>query len=200
MEDSLRKNKQMNLTDKFFLRLVWVVTAIVLLVVIVLKIVPAPSTVPSFLYLFPHIIGGINATCAILLLVSLNFIRKKNIQAHKITNVITFILSSIFLIFYIVFHLYVKDTKFGDADHNGVLSAAESASVGAIRYVYYVILITHIMFATIVLPLILVSFFRGFNMQVEKHKRIVRFAYPVWLYVAVTGVVVYLMISPYYNF
>ncbi|MDB5020601.1 MAG: YozB [Pedobacter sp.] len=200
MEDSHSHYKQMNLTDKFFLRLVWAVTAVVLLVVILLKIVPAPSTVPSSLYLFPHIIGGINATCAVLLVISLIFIKNKNIQAHKITNVITFILSSIFLIFYIVFHLYVKDTKFGDADHNGILSSAESAGVGAIRYVYYVILITHIMLAVIVLPLILVSFFRGFNMQIEKHKKIVRWAYPVWLYVAVSGVIVYLMISPYYNF
>jgi putative membrane protein len=200
MEDNLPENKQMNLTDKFFLRLVWVVTALVLLVVIVLKIVPAPSTVPATLYLFPKIIGGINATCAVLLIVSLIFIKNKNIQAHKITNVITFILSSIFLIFYIIFHLYVKDTRFGDADHNGVLSTAEAASVGAIRYVYYVILITHILLAAIVLPLILVSFFRGFNMQIEKHKKIVRWAYPVWLYVAVSGVIVYLMISPYYNF
>ncbi len=190
----------MNLTDKFFLRLVWVVTAVVLLVVIVLKIVPAPSTVPSFLYVFPHIIGGINATCSVLLIVSLIFIKNKNIQAHKVTNVITFILSAIFLIFYIIFHLYVKDTKFGDADHNGVLSAAEAAAAGGLRYVYYVILITHILLAAIVLPLILVSFFRGFNMQIERHKKIVRWAYPVWLYVAVTGVIVYLMISPYYNF
>ena len=190
----------MNLTDKFFLRLVWVITAVVLLVVITLKIVPAPSTVPSFLYLFPHIIGGINATCSILLILSLIFIKNKNIQAHKITNVITFILSAIFLIFYIVFHLYVKDTKFGDVDHNGILSAAEAASVGSVRYIYYIILITHIILAAIVLPLILVSFFRGFNMQIEKHKKIVRWAYPGWLYVAVSGVIVYFMISPYYNF
>jgi putative membrane protein len=200
MEDSLPKNRQMNLTDKFFLRLVWVVTAVVLLVVIVLNIIPAPSTVPSFLYLFPHIIGGINAACAVLLVISLIFIKNKKIQAHKITNVITFILSSIFLIFYIIFHVYVKDTKFGDADHNGILSAGEAAAAGTVRYVYYLILITHILLAAIVLPLILVSFFRGFNMQIEKHKKIVRWAYPVWLYVAVTGVVVYLMISPYYNF
>jgi putative membrane protein len=200
MEDKLPRMNTMNLTDKFFLRLVWVVTAVVLVVVIALKIVPPPSTVPPFVYLFPHIIGGINAVCSVLLIVSLIFIKNKKIQAHKITNVITFILSSIFLIFYILFHLYVKDTKFGDADHNGILSAAESAAVGGVRYFYYAILITHIMMAVIVLPLILVSFFRGFNMQIEKHKKIVRFAYPVWLYVAVTGVIVYLMISPYYNF
>jgi putative membrane protein len=190
----------MNFNDKFFLRLIWIVTAVVLLVVIALKLVPPPEPTPSFIYLFPHIIGGINATCAVLLIVSLIFIKRKNIQAHKVTNVITFILSAIFLLFYIVFHLYEKDTKYGDVDHNGVLSAIELTAVGSTRYIYFFILATHIILAIVVLPLILVSFLRGFNMQVERHKKIVRWAYPVWLYVAVTGVIVYLMISPYYNF
>ena len=190
----------MNITDKFFLRLIWVVTAVVLTVVIILKLAPAPQPIPAFVYMLPHVIGGINAVCSVLLILSLIFIKRKNIQAHKITNVITFCLSALFLVFYIIFHLYEKDTKFGDLDHNGILSAAEIASVGALRYVYYVILLTHILLAIVVLPLILISFLRGFNMQIEKHRRIVRWAYPVWFYVAVTGVIVYLMISPYYNF
>jgi putative membrane protein len=190
----------MNINDKFFLRLIWIVTAVVLLVVIALKMIPPPQGRPSFIYMLPHIIGGINATCSVLLIISLIFIKRKNIQAHKVTNVITFVLSALFLVFYILFHLYEKDTRFGDADHNGLLSAAELAATGAYRYVYFFILITHIILAVVVLPLILISFLRGFSMQVERHRKIVRWAYPVWLYVAVTGVVVYLMISPYYNF
>jgi putative membrane protein len=190
----------MNINDRFFLRLIWIVTAVVLLVVIALKLVPPPQGRPAFIYMLPHIIGGINATCSVLLVISLIFIKRKNIQAHKVTNVITFILSALFLVFYIVFHLYEKDTRFGDIDHNGILSAGELAAVGAYRYVYFFILITHIILAVVVLPLILISFLRGFSMQVERHRKIVRWAYPVWLYVAVTGVVVYLMISPYYNF
>ncbi|WP_316842675.1 DUF420 domain-containing protein [Pedobacter gandavensis] len=186
--------------DKFFLRLVWIVTAVVLTVVIALKLVPPPVNKPDFIYMLPHIIGGINATCSILLILSLIFIKKGNIQAHKITNITTFILSAIFLVFYILFHLYEKDTKFGDVDHNGILSAAELAAVGITRYVYFFILATHIILAVVVLPLILVSFYRGLMLQVELHKKIVRWSYPVWLYVAVTGVIVYLMISPYYNF
>lgn len=188
------------MNDKFFLRLIWIVTAVVLLVVIALKLVPPPQNKPSFIYLLPHLIGGINAVCSVLLIVSLIFIRKKNIQAHKVTNVITFILSAIFLVFYILFHLYEKDTKFGDLDHNGMLDVAELAAVGATRYIYFFILVTHIILAVVVLPLILISFLRGFSMEVERHRKIVRWAYPVWLYVAVTGVIVYLMISPYYNF
>jgi len=190
----------MNLNDKFFLRLIWVVTAVVLVVVVTLKIIPPPATKPSFIYMLPHIIGGINALCSVLLILSLIFIKRKNIQAHKITNVITFILSALFLVFYILFHLYEKDTRYGDIDHNGILSAAELARVGMSRMVYFVILITHIMLAVMVLPLILISFLRGFSMQIERHRKIVRWAYPVWLYVAVTGVIVYLMIVPYYNF
>jgi putative membrane protein len=190
----------MNINDRFFLRLIWIVTAVVLLVVIALKLVPPPQGRPTFIYMLPHIIGGINAVCSVLLVISLIFIKRKNIQAHKVTNVITFILSALFLVFYILFHLYEKDTRFGDIDHNGILSAAELAAVGAYRYVYFFILITHIILAVVVLPLILISFLRGFSMQVERHRKIVRWAYPVWLYVAVTGVVVYLMISPYYNF
>lgn len=188
------------MNDKFFLRLIWIITAVVLTIVIALKIVPPPTAKPSFIYLLPHIIGGINAACSVLLILSLIFIRKKNIKAHKITNVVTFILSAIFLVFYILFHLYEKDTKFGDIDHNGVLSVAELAAVGSTRYIYFFILFTHIVLAVIVLPLVLVSFYRGLNMQIELHKKIVRWSYPVWLYVAVTGVIVYLMISPYYNF
>jgi putative membrane protein len=190
----------MNINDKFFLRLIWIISAVVLIVVIILKIVPPPETKPSFIYMLPHVIGGINATCALLLILSLIFIKRKNIQAHKVTNVITFILSALFLVFYILFHLYEKDTKYGDIDHNGILSAAELAAAGTSRMIYFVILITHIMLAVIVLPLILISFLRGFSMQIERHRKIVRWAYPVWLYVAVTGVIVYLMISPYYNF
>jgi len=190
----------MTFNDKFFLRLIWIVTAFVLLVVIALKLVPPPQPRPDFIYLLPHIIGGINATCSVLLVISLIFIKRKNIQAHQITNVITFILSALFLVFYILFHLYEKDTKYGDLDHDGLTSAVEIAAVGVTRYIYWFILATHIILAIVVLPLILISFLRGFSMQVERHKKIVRWAYPVWLYVAVTGVVVYLMISPYYNF
>ncbi len=199
MEGSLQ-TPPMNSSDKLFSKLIWIVTAVVLLVVIALKLVPPPEAKPSFIYILPHLIGAINATCSVLLMVSFIFIKRKNIQAHKVTNVITFILSAIFLIFYILFHLYEKDTRFGDVDHDGLLSATELAAVGATRYFYFFILLTHILLAIIVLPLILISFLRGFSMQIERHKKIVRWAFPVWLYVAVTGVIVYLMISPYYNF
>lgn len=119
---------------------------------------------------------------------------------HKRINLFAFLLSSIFLISYILFHYLAPETKYGDLNHDGTLSAGEIGEAGNTRYVYYVILITHIVLAAAVLPLVLLSFYRGLQLQVEKHKRLVRWSYPIWLYVTITGVVVYLMISPYYNF
>ena len=119
---------------------------------------------------------------------------------HKRINILAFILSSVFLVSYILFHWLAPETRYGDINGDGVLSPAEAETAGSIRYVYYVILITHIVLAATVLPLILLSFYRGLQMQVEKHKKLVRWAFPIWLYVTVTGVIVYLMISPYYHF
>ena len=119
---------------------------------------------------------------------------------HKRINILAFILSSAFLVSYILHHYLAPTTAFGDTNGDGIASAAEKAAVGNIRYVYYVLLTTHIILAAVVLPLILLSFYRGLQMQVEKHKKLVRWAFPIWLYVTVTGVIVYLMISPYYHF
>jgi putative membrane protein len=87
---------------------------------------------------------------------------------------------------YILFHYFVKETTFGGD--------------GFIRIIYYVILITHIILAAAVLPLVLLSFNNGLKMEIEKHRKLVRWTFPIWLYVTVTGVIVYLMISPYYTF
>jgi putative membrane protein len=109
-------------------------------------------------------------------------------------------LSSVFLVSYILFHYFAPETKYGDINHDGILNALEIEQAGNLRYLYYVILITHIILAAGVLPIILLSFYRGLMNQVELHKKIVRFTFPIWLYVTFTGVIVYLMISPYYNF
>ena len=88
----------------------------------------------------------------------------------------------------------------GDINGDGQLSPSEKEAVSTLRPVYLTILISHIILAAGVLPLILLSFYRGLQMQVEKHRKLVRWAFPIWLYVTVTGVIVYLMISPYYHF
>lgn len=190
------------MSDKLILRLITAVSILVFVLVLILnrKIIPVTIPTPSFIYFFPKLNAIINGTCTVLLLLSLYFIKQKNISMHKRINILTFCLSAFFLISYVVFHYFAPETKFGDIDGNGLISAQEKLLVGNLRYVYYVILLTHIVLAAAVLPLILLSFFRGIKMQVEKHRKLVRWSYPIWLYVTITGVVVYLMISPYYNF
>jgi putative membrane protein len=174
----------------------------VFLVVLILNrhLIPAPATIPSFIVYLPKLNAILNGTCSILLLISLYFIKQKNIVMHKRINILTFCLSSLFLVSYILFHYLNTETRFGDLNGDGVLSPEERAAVGNIRYVYYVILTSHIILAAAVLPLVLLSFYRGLQMQVAKHKKLVRWTFPIWLYVTVTGVIVYFMIAPYYPF
>ena len=190
------------MTDKFIFRFVAAISIFVFLVVLILNrhLIPAPATIPSFIVYLPKLNAILNGTCSILLLISLYFIKQKNIVMHKRINILTFCLSSLFLVSYILFHYLNTETRFGDLNGDGVLSPEERAAVGNIRYVYYVILTSHIILAATVLPLILLSFYRGLQMQVTKHKKLVRWAFPIWLYVTITGVIVYFMIAPYYPF
>lgn len=164
------------------------------------KWIPHPDVFPDFIYKLPALNAILNGTCSILLLFSLWAIKKRDIQLHKKLNLTAFILSSLFLISYVTAHYFIPDTKYGDVNHDGIMEAAESATVSGIKPIYVVILLSHIFLAVVVLPLILLSFYYGLTDQREKHKKLTRFSYPVWLYVTVTGVVVYLMISPYYNY
>ena len=191
------------MTDKFIFRFVAAVTVFVIAVVIVLNrhLIPGPATPPVFTPYLPLINAILNGTCSVLLLVSLYNIKKGNINAHKRINILTFCLSSLFLVSYILFHyLMRKDTMYGDINGDGLLSDNEKIQAGGLRTLYLAILIPHIVLAAGVLPLILLSFYRGLQMQVAKHKKLVRWAFPIWLFVTISGVVVYLMIAPYYHF
>lgn len=191
------------MTDKFIFRFVAGVTIFVIAVVILLNrhLIPGPATPPAFTPYLPMLNAILNGTCSVLLLTSLYFIKQGNITAHKRLNILTFCLSSLFLVSYILFHYLMRnDTVYGDVDGNGLLSDDERTAVGSLRTIYLSILIPHIILAAGVLPLILLSFYRGLQMQVQKHKKLVRWAFPIWLFVTVSGVVVYLMIKPYYHF
>jgi len=179
------------MTEKTIFRLILGLSIFVFAVVLILQsnllnIFPDKSTIPSWVLLLPRLNAILNAICSILLLLSFYFIKRKQIATHKKINITTFILSSLFLVSYIIFHATGIKTTYG--------------GTGMIRTVYYFILITHIILAAIVLPLVLFSFQKGLQMKIESHKRIVRWSYPIWLYVTVTGVIVYIMISPYYSF
>ncbi len=164
------------------------------------KWIPHPDVFPNFIYKLPMLNAFLNGSCTILLIFSLLAIKKRNIQLHKKLNLTAFVLSSVFLISYVTAHYFIPDTKYGDVDHNGIMSIAESAAVSGIKTVYVIILLSHIFLAIVVLPLVLLSFYYGLTDQREKHKKLTRFSYPIWLYVTITGVVVYVMVSPYYNY
>lgn len=164
------------------------------------KWIPHPETFPAFIYKLPALNAFLNGTCSILLILSLLAIKQRKIELHKKLNLTAFVLSALFLLSYVTAHYFIPDTKYGDTDHDGIMSAAESALVSGIKPVYLVILLTHIFLAIVVLPLVLLSFYYGLTDQREKHRKLTRFSYPIWLYVTITGVVVYLMISPYYGF
>jgi putative membrane protein len=188
--------------DRTIKIIIWTATVLVCAIVVILnkKVIPVPSTIPSFIYKLPALNAFINGTCSVLLVFSLLAIRKKNIALHKRLNLSAFILSTVFLLSYVTAHYFIPDTRYGDTDHNGMLDAAESAAVAGIKPVYLTILLSHIALAVVVLPLVLLSFHYGLSDQREKHRKLTRFSYPIWLYVTITGVVVYLMISPYYNY
>ncbi len=188
--------------DKTVFKIVLAVSALICVVVVVLnqKLIPVPDTFPAFIYKLPMLNAILNGSCSILLMLSLWAIKKRNIQLHKKLNLTAFLLSSLFLISYVTAHYFIPDTKFGDVNHNEVLEQTELVLVAGIRPIYLVILLSHIFLAVIVLPMILLSFYYALKDDRVKHKKITRFSYPIWLYVTITGVVVYAMISPYYNY
>ena len=136
-------------------------------------------------HLFAKINAAINSTVSILLLAGLITVRKRNYLLHKRIMIVAIVLSSLFLVSYICHHLFTGETKFGGE--------------GTIRYVYYFILGTHIVLAGIILPFILFTAYRSMIGEYARHKKLARITWPIWLYVAVTGVIVYFMISPYYT-
>ena len=191
------------MTDKFIFRFVAVVTVVVILVVIVLNrhIIPGPEVTPAFTPYLPMLNAFLNGTCTVLLLVSLYYIKQGNIAIHKRLNILTFCLSAIFLVSYILFHyLMRRDTVYGDVNGDGEFLGDEIAQYGTLRTIYLTILWPHIVLAAGVLPLILLSFNSGLQMQVERHRKLVRWAFPIWLFVTASGVVVYLMVKPFYHF
>jgi putative membrane protein len=136
-------------------------------------------------HIFAKINAAINSTVSVLLLLALMAVKNKKYLLHKRIMITAIILSCLFLISYICHHLFTGETKFGGE--------------GNIRYVYYFILGTHIILAAIILPFILFTAYRSMIGEYARHKKLARITWPIWFYVAVTGVVVYFMISPYYN-
>lgn len=146
----------------------------------------------------PPIYASINGLTAILLVAAVMAIKNGNRKRHEQLMTTAIGCSIVFLVMYVAYHLTADSTKFGDVDHNGVLDGNEIASVGSLRLIYFFILISHILLSIIIIPLVLFTYVRALSEQFDKHKKLAKITFPIWLYVAITGVVVYLMISPYY--
>jgi putative membrane protein len=149
-------------------------------------------------HLFAKANAIINSCVTLLLLAGLIAVKSKKYLLHKRIMLTAMVLSILFLVSYICHHLFAGETRFGDINHDGALSEMEKTNAGSLRFIYYFILSTHIPLAGIVLPFILFTAYRALTGEFDKHKKIVRITWPVWFYVAATGVIVYWMISPYY--
>lgn len=178
---------------------IWVVSIIVFSVITILARVKLNVSLGFDPHLFAATNAILNSFVTVLLIVGLLSVKRKNYLLHKNLMLAAIILSLLFLLSYICHHLFTGDTKYGDVDNNGILSAEEKNIAGSIRILYYFILLTHIPLAGIILPFILFTSYRSLTGEYEKHKKLARITWPVWLYVAISGVVVYLMISPYYQ-
>ncbi|SHI91063.1 DUF420 domain-containing protein [Algibacter luteus] len=169
------------LDDKKYNKLIVALSIIIPVAVAILFGVKIDVELPVFL---PPIYAGINALTAFVLVMAFVAIQKKKIKLHERLIKFAIALSVLFLLMYIAYHMTSDSTKFGGE--------------GITKYLYYFILITHILLSILVIPFVLITYVRAITNNIEKHKKIAKITFPLWLYVAITGVVVFIMISPYY--
>lgn len=191
MERNIQLAKQMNTAA-------WVVTGAVLLLVGLMRRVKIPIPEGWDFSFLPPFHATLNALTAVVLLAAFYFIKQKNIQAHRRSIYVALGLSVLFLLSYVAYHFTTPETIFGDANHDGSLSPEELAAAGSARTWYLVLLLSHIVLAALILPFILFTFIRAYTGQVERHRRMARWVFPIWLYVAITGPIAYYMLMPYY--
>ena len=173
--------------DSFFVPLIISLSIIIPIVVALLMLLPDVFHIESESIDFsslPFFHAILNGSTAVLLFTGFILIKNKKTNLHKISMLSAFVLSSVFLLSYVTSKLTNAPVPFGGE--------------GLIRYIYFFILISHIILSVLVLPLALFSIYRGMTGEIEKHKSIVKYTFPVWMYVAITGVLVYILMSPYY--
>lgn len=175
---SIQKN------DRLANWLIGIFSVVVFVVVVVLGRVKLDIDMGFDIHIFALANAIINSIIAVLLIGALVAVKSKKFELHRKMMFGALILSIVFLLSYILHHLLAGDTKFGGE--------------GAIRYFYYFILITHIILAALILPFILLTAYRGLTAEWPQHRKLAKITWPLWLYVAITGPIVYIMISPYY--
>lgn len=146
----------------------------------------------------PPIYATINGITAVLLIAAVLAVKSGKRALHERLMRTAIACSVVFLGMYVAYHMTSDSTVFGDVDHNGILDAEEALVVGKSRLLYLIILLTHIALSVVIIPFVLITYVRAISNSFERHKKIAIITFPMWLYVAITGVIVYLMISPYY--
>lgn len=179
-------NLELVKNNKLYLIIIGVLSVAIPIVVAVLFSIPQTGGLGDLDVSFlPKLNAVLNSSTAIALLLGYVFIKNNNIVYHRLSMFTAFALSSLFLVSYVVYHFQAEHTLFG--------------GIGIVKVVYLSLLLSHILLAICIVPLVLLTIYFAISNQIIKHKKIAKWTFPIWLYVAVTGVVVYLMISPYYN-
>lgn len=178
--------------------LIWVVSVVVILLVGAMRQYKLPVPEGWDVGFLPGVNALLNGLTAVALIFSLVFIKQGKVVQHRNANGVALGLSVMFLLCYVVYHFTTPEVIFGDVDHNGILSEAESAAVADIRPWYLLILFSHIGLAGILLPFILLTTLRALVGKYTLHRKMAKIVWPLWLYVAITGPVVFLMLRSYY--
>ena len=190
-------NKTLEQRFRFSIILVSIVIPVVVAVLFSVKLKDVGIEVEPLSFL-PPIYASINGLTALLLILGVTAIRKGNQKVHEALMTSAIACSVMFLVMYVAYHMTADSTVFGDIDGNKILDATEKTNVGSMRSVYLFVLLSHIVLSIAIIPLVLITYVRALAMRFDRHKKIAKVTFPLWLYVAITGVVVYLMISPYY--
>jgi putative membrane protein len=173
-------------------------SVIVFAAVVVLNRIKLDVNLGFDVHIFALVNALINSTVTVLLIAALMAVKKKLYKLHRNLMLLAMLLSILFLVSYICHHLFAGDTVFGDIDGDGKLSEIEKSEIGSSRTLYLIVLATHIPLAGLILPFILFTAYRALTGEYTRHKKLAKITWPIWLYVAITGVLVYWMISPYY--
>lgn len=196
-EDYLSREANLTLAKKLTVG-VWIVTAVVLALVGMMRLVTIELPDGVSLRFLPPFHALLNACAAICLVLALQAIKGKRIDQHRAWIYVAMGCSLLFLLSYVTYHFTMPETVFGDTNGDGVLQIGEADAAGVLRSIYLAVLLSHVVLAAVSLPFILLTFVYGFTNQFAKHRRVAKRVFPVWLYVAVTGPVVYLLLRPYY--
>ncbi|MFY0686147.1 MAG: DUF420 domain-containing protein [Cyclobacteriaceae bacterium] len=186
------------MNDKATLILIKIVSVILPVAVALLAFFPELLKLGSWTQVLPHINATINSLTCLVMILALVAIKNGKIEIHKNLMLSALILGVCFLVCYVLYHSSTASVKFGDINGDGDLSDLELQAIGGMRSLYLGLLASHILLSIVVVPMVLLAFYFGLTQKIKQHKKLVRFAYPIWLYVSVTGVIVYFMIRTYY--